>query len=67
MLGKICNWSAIPSMRRARGDHTCSTVVAASGQREIVVVGGTDDSDARLDSVEIYNVDAGVWREGEEH
>ena len=34
-------------------------------QSEIVVVGGTDDDDARLNSVEIFNVDTGVWREGE--
>ena len=36
------------------------------GQREIVVVGGTDNADTRLNSVEIFNVDTGVWREGEE-
>ena len=53
-------------MKRGRGDHTCNAVVTANGQREIVVVGGTDNSDARLDSVEIYNVDTGVWREGED-
>ena len=38
----------------------------SDGQREIVVVGGTDNADTRLNSVEIFNVDTGVWREGEE-
>ena len=38
----------------------------SDGQREIVVVGGTDNAHTRLNSVEIFNVDTGVWREGEE-
>ena len=41
-------------------------VVNSGGQREIVVVGGTDNAETRLSSVEIFNVDTGVWREGEE-
>ena len=28
----------------------------SDGQREIVVVGGTDNADTRLNSVEIFNV-----------
>ena len=65
MLDKICGWTRIPGLKRARGDHSCSSVVTPNGQREIVVVGGTDNDENRLNSVEIFNVDAGVWRDGE--
>ena len=64
MLDKICDWTRMPGLRRARGDHSCSAVAAPNGRREIVVVGGTDNEDARLNSVEIFDVDTGVWREG---
>ncbi len=51
--------TALPDMPEEKFYHMCGAVPSPSGGVDIVVAGGDDDS-----SVNIYNMEEGVWRPG---
>ena len=54
----------LPPMPNERAEHICGAVAAQGGGTDIVVGGGFFDTN--LDTVDIYNTVAGVWRPGEQ-
>ena len=56
-------WTALNPMTHGREGLACSLVENHSAQKQIVVTGGYDGQDV-LDSVEIYDLDTGLWQEG---
>ena len=66
--GEWVQLANLPSRRWAMGCGVVSvTGVDGSEQLEVVVAGGYEDPDdfGRLDVVEIFNIQDGVWRTGE--
>ncbi len=51
--------TALPDMPEEKFYHMCGAVPSTSGGVDIVVAGGDDDS-----SVNVYNMEEGVWRPG---
>ena len=64
-------WTEGPAMPTARADHGCDMAEDSGGKRKMVVMGGfgpNDNSDnVELDSVDIYDVDSGIWATGMTH
>ena len=52
-------WETAPSMKTGRFYHSCSLVTKASGEEEIVVLGGVNNR-----FVEIFSVNDRIWRDG---
>ena len=61
------SWTALNPMIHRRAGHTCSLVENHGAQKRIVVTGGWDGYYADwvvLDSVEIWDLDTGLWQAG---
>ena len=57
------SWTRLNPMTHEREGHTCSLVENHSAQKQIVVTGGWDGFYV-LDSVEIWDLDTGLWHAG---
>ena len=58
------SWTALNPMTHGRKGLACSLVENQSAQKQIVVTGGYGDDEGVLDSVEIWDVDTGLWLAG---
>ena len=63
------SWTALNPMTHWRAGHTCSLVENYGGQKQIVVTGGWKGYyyygvPVVLDSVEIWDLDTGLWQAG---
>ena len=57
------SWTALNPMTHGRKGLACSLVENLSAQKQIVVTGGWGDEGV-LDSVEIWDLDTGLWLAG---
>ena len=60
------NLTRMAPMREARAGHICGVVICNLGKTEVVIGGGfsSDVWTTQSDTVEIFNIELGVWRKG---
>jgi len=68
-IGSDQGWQAAPSMSKVRDDHTCGEFTTSSGEKMIMVVGGSGNmivggyNRGNTDTVEIFSKTSREWRQ----